>query len=62
MQKKWKERLSGEPAQQKTLRHATAHLRLWPGIVAAILLLLAKFIVPIVIPDALPFAMFGGLL
>ena len=36
-------------------------LRLWPGVAAAILLLLFKFIVPMVIPDALPVAMFGGL-
>jgi len=54
MLKKRKEKLLDEPIQQKSLR-------LWPGIVAVILLLLVKFVVPIVIPDALPIAMFGGL-
>ena len=35
-------------------------LRLWPGIIAAVLLLLLKFVVPRVFPDALLIAVFGG--
>ncbi len=37
-------------------------LRLWPGLVAAIMLLLVKFIVPMIMSDALAVAMFGALL
>jgi outer membrane protein assembly factor BamB len=45
---------SSDPTLQKPLR-------LWPGITAAILLLLCKLIVPLLVPDALPIAMLGGL-
>ncbi len=37
-------------------------LRLWPGVVAAVLLLLVRFVVPIVAPDALIYAVLGGFL
>ena len=36
-------------------------LRLWPGVVAAVLLCLVRFVIPIVEPDALIFAGIGGL-
>jgi outer membrane protein assembly factor BamB len=36
-------------------------LRLWPGVVAVVLLGLVRFVVPIVVPDALPFGVLGGL-
>ena len=36
-------------------------LRLWPGIVLAIALLLIKYVVPMVLPDALAVALMGGL-
>lgn len=37
-------------------------LRLWPGVVTAILLLIVKYGVPMVMPDALAVNMFGGVL
>ncbi|HXT21210.1 MAG TPA: PQQ-binding-like beta-propeller repeat protein, partial [Thermoanaerobaculia bacterium] len=37
-------------------------LRLWPGIVLAILLLLLKLVLPVVAPDRLEIGVFGGLL
>jgi len=37
-------------------------LRLWPGAAAAVLLLLAKFVVPMVVPDAAGYGMFGAIL
>jgi outer membrane protein assembly factor BamB len=55
MLKKRKEKPAQETTQKK-------QLRLWPGVAAGILLLLFKFIVPAVIPDALPLVMLGGLL
>src|SRR5437899_5824383 len=36
-------------------------LRLWPGVLAAVLLLLLRFVVPKVVPDDLIVGMFGGL-
>jgi outer membrane protein assembly factor BamB len=36
-------------------------LRLWPGVLAAVLLLLLRFVVPNVVPEALIVGMFGGL-
>jgi outer membrane protein assembly factor BamB len=44
-----------EPAGHKPLR-------LWPGVVAALLLLLVRFVVPIVAPEAMAFAMIGSVL
>jgi outer membrane protein assembly factor BamB len=37
-------------------------LRLWPGVVAAVLLLLVRFVVPIVVPEAMAFGMIGSVL
>jgi len=37
-------------------------LRLWPGVVAVALLLLARFGLPIVVPEALPFGVIGEVL
>jgi outer membrane protein assembly factor BamB len=42
-----------EPSSQKPLR-------LWPGVVTAVLLLLVRFVVPIVVPEAMAFAMIGS--
>ena len=48
------ERVTDEPTQQKPLR-------LWPGVVIVVLQWLARFGVPIVVPDAMAFGVFGGL-
>ncbi len=50
--------------KEKSSKNAIAQkkLRLWPGIIAAILLLIFKFIIPRIVPDSLAIAMFGGLL
>ena len=37
-------------------------LRLWPGVAAAVLLLLVKFVVPMVVPEAAAFGMLGAIL
>ena len=36
-------------------------LRLWPGVVIAVLLLLSMFVLPVIVPKALIFGMLGGL-
>src|SRR5213593_2021989 len=36
-------------------------LRLWPGVAAALLLLLVRFVVPIVAPETMMFGVIGGL-
>ncbi len=45
---------SATPTQQKPLR-------LWPGVVAVVLMWLLRYVVPIAVPDAAMFAVFGGL-
>ena len=35
-------------------------LRLWPGVVAAVLLVVIRFVVPLVVSEAIPFAMIGA--
>src|SRR6185436_10397736 len=44
---------TNEPSARKPLR-------LWPGVVAAVLLALLMFVVPVVIPDGMMIGMFGG--
>jgi hypothetical protein len=46
---------SNEPVPRKPLR-------VWPGVLAAVLLLLVRFVVPIVVPGAGGTAIFGGLI
>ena len=41
--------------------NAVSNLRLWPGIWIVVLLLLCRFVVPVVIPEALPFGIIGSL-
>src|SRR6266849_10225212 len=45
---------TNEPAPKKPLR-------LWPGVVAAVLLCVVRFVVPLVFPDASVFTVLGGL-
>ncbi len=45
---------AGEPAPPRPLR-------LWPGVALAVLLLLSKFVVPIVAPDAVSLVIFGAI-
>ncbi len=47
-------RKTDEPTPRKPLR-------LWPGVVAAVLLVVARFVVPIVVPEAVMFAVIGAL-
>ena len=44
-----------KPTRQKPLR-------LWPGVVIVVLQWLARFGVPIFVPEAIPFGVIGGLL
>ncbi len=46
---------SSEPAPQK-------RLRLWPGVAAAVLLLLIRLVIPIVIPEAILVGMIGAMI
>ncbi len=46
---------------QKGERNRVQQLRLWPGVVAVLLQWLIMFGVPMVVPDALIYCMFGGL-
>lgn len=55
MKKKSKKNRSHSVTQKK-------HLRLWPGLVFAVLLLFDKLIVPHIVSDSLPIVMFGGIL
>ncbi len=55
MLKRRKEKLSDEPTQQKPLR-------LWPGVVIVMLQWLVRFVIPVVVPDAIELGVFGGLL
>jgi outer membrane protein assembly factor BamB len=41
--------------------NAQRPLRLWPGIVLAILLILVKYIAPLIVPDALAITVMGGI-
>ena len=45
--------MKDEPTPRKALR-------VWPGVVAGVLLLLLRYVVPIVIPEAAMVAMMGG--
>jgi outer membrane protein assembly factor BamB len=54
MLKRKKQVISDEPARQKPLR-------LWPGVVIVVLQWLIRFVVPIVVPGAFVFGVFGGL-
>ena len=43
-----------EPTRQK-------RLRLWPGVVAAVVLCIVRFVIPVVVPGALAIGVMGGL-
>jgi hypothetical protein len=55
MVKKRKEKLSNEPAMRKPLR-------LWPGVIIGCLLLLVRFGIFIISPEAIDIAVYGGVL
>ena len=38
------------------------HIRVWPGVAIVILQWLTRFVVPIILPEALPYSVLGGLL
>lgn len=42
-----------EPIPQK-------QLRLWPGVVAAVMLVLARVVVPVIVPESMPYGMIGA--
>ena len=44
---------ANQPAPRKPLR-------LWPGVVAAVLLVVIRFVVPLVVAESIPFAMIGA--
>jgi hypothetical protein len=54
MLKRRKQVLSDEPTLQKPLR-------LWPGVLAAVLLLLVRYVAPIVVPETLYYGVMGGM-
>ena len=58
LEKVWSD-MTGAQTAEPTLKKAA--LRLWPGVVAAVLLVLVRFVVPIVIPEAMLFGVIGGL-
>ena len=55
MLRKGKQLISDEPARQKPLR-------LWPGVVIVMLQWLVRFGIPIVVPGAIVYGVFGGLI
>lgn len=62
MLKQRNQKQSNTPTQRKPLRYATAHLRVWPGIVLAVLILLIRFGVPLIRPEAVTIFVFGGII
>jgi len=52
--------LTAEPDQHPTTNAPRKPLRLWPGVAAAVLLALAWFVVPYVLPQAASYALLAG--